>query len=82
MLSHWGIAVSDEAFQDLFKRLDADGDGVISYKDFCIKVGSEIHPAETLYFRQDKPFNASINSCKEDHCWQATQSYAHYCTLH
>ena len=43
--------VNDETFNDLFKRLDADGDGVISYKDFSITVGSEIHPAEGLYFR-------------------------------
>lgn len=72
MLTFWGIEVTDDKFQELFKKLDADGDGVLSYKDFCMRIGSEIHPAETLYFRQDKPANSSINSCKEDHCWQAT----------
>jgi Ca2+-binding EF-hand superfamily protein len=82
MLTFWGIEVDDANFKDLFGKLDADGDGVINYKDFCMMVGSEIHPGETLYFRQDKPSNSSIFACKEDHCWQPTQSYAHYCTLH
>ena len=82
MLTFWGIEVDDANFKDLFGKLDADGDGVINYKDFCMMVGSEIHPGETLYFRQDKPANSSIFACKNDHCWQPTQSYAHYCTLH
>lgn len=81
-MKHWGLEVSDDKFNELFNYLDADSDGVISYKDFVLRVGSEIHPSETLYFRQDKPFNASINSCKEDHCWCPVQSYAHYCHLH
>jgi len=82
MLNYWGIDVTEDRFQEFFNKLDADGDGLISYKDFCEKVGKEIHPGETLYFRLDKPSNSSINSCKESHCWQATQSYAHYCNLH
>lgn len=65
ILKHWGMHVTDETFNNLFKQLDADGDGLISYKDFAITVGSEIHPAEGLYFRQDKPMNATIRSCKE-----------------
>lgn len=76
------MQVTDEDFNDLFSKLDADGDGAISYKDFSITVGSEIHPAEGLYFRQDKPTNAMIRSCRETQCWQATQSYAFYCALH
>lgn len=51
MLNHWGMQVTDEKFNNLFKQFDADGDGAISYKDFSITVGSEIHPAEGLYFR-------------------------------
>lgn len=65
ILNHWGMQVTDEDFNDLFSKLDADGDGSISYKDFSITVGSEIHPAEGLYFRQDKPTNAMIRSCRE-----------------
>ena len=72
MLTFWGIEVDDFNFNQLFSKIDADKDGVINYKDFCLMVGSEIHPGETLYFRQDKPSNTSIQSCKEDHCWQAT----------
>lgn len=45
------MVVTDQTFNELFKKLDADGDGAISYKDFSITVGSEIHPAEGLYFR-------------------------------
>jgi len=39
----------------MFRKFDADGDGKISYKDFQQTIGSEIHPGEGLYFRQDKP---------------------------
>ena len=51
ILDHWGLQVPQETFNDLFRYLDEDGDGVISYKDFVLRVGSEIHPSETLYFR-------------------------------
>jgi len=51
ILKHWGQEVSDDKFQELFNYLDADNDGVISYKDFVLRVGCEIHPGETLYFR-------------------------------
>lgn len=49
---HWGLGgITDAQFQSLFNKFDADGDGKISYKDFQQTVGSEIHPAEGLYFR-------------------------------
>lgn len=51
MLNYWGIETTDEKFNELFKKIDSDGDGVISYKDFCDRIGCEIHPGETLYFR-------------------------------
>jgi Ca2+-binding EF-hand superfamily protein len=35
MIRYWGIEVTDSAFNELFNKLDVDGDGVISYKDFC-----------------------------------------------
>ena len=54
-LDHWGLNVTDEEFQKIFKVFDVDGDGKISYNDFHRAVGHEIHPGETLYFRQDKP---------------------------
>ena len=33
-LNFWGIMISEREFEDVFKRFDIDGDGVISYKDF------------------------------------------------
>lgn len=51
---HWGLGgITDQQFKYLFDKFDADGDGKISYKDFQITIGTEIHPAEGLYFRQD-----------------------------
>ena len=50
-IQHWGLEVSDTKFTELFNYIDADADGKISYKDFTVRVGSEIHPGETLYFR-------------------------------
>jgi Ca2+-binding EF-hand superfamily protein len=43
--------VPDEEFNKLFKKFDVDGDGVLSYEDFQLTVGSVCHPAEGLYFR-------------------------------
>lgn len=54
-LEHWGMIFTSESFHGLFGKLDHDGDGQISYKDFVQTAGKEIHPAEGLYFRQDKP---------------------------
>ena len=48
---HWGLTLSDEQFQAIFKKFDFDGDGKISYKDFHMTIGGEIHPGESLYFR-------------------------------
>ncbi len=51
---HWGLGgITEEQFKQLFDKFDLDKDGKISYKDFQMTVGSEIHPAEGLYFRQD-----------------------------
>ena len=33
-LEHWGMKVSEKEMMDLFKKFDADGDGVLSYRDF------------------------------------------------
>ena len=31
---HWGLNLTEEQFQFLFKKFDFDGDGKINYKDF------------------------------------------------
>ena len=72
--NHWGLHLTDAQMDYIFKRFDYDGDGVISYKDFNRTVGNEIHPGETLYFRQDKPQMMKMSKCKHDKCWLPTQS--------
>ena len=54
-LNFWGIDISQSDFDHVFNRFDLDKDGLISYKDFQISIGSEMFPSEGLYFRQDKP---------------------------
>mmetsp|Transcript_25254 Transcript_25254/g.39072 ORF Transcript_25254/g.39072 Transcript_25254/m.39072 type:complete len:99 (-) Transcript_25254:2491-2787(-) len=54
--NHWGLKMSEEQFLKIYDMFDVDKDGWISYNDFHKSVGSEIHPGESLYFRQDKPF--------------------------
>ena len=50
-MNFWGLDVTDEQFTELFSKFDYDKDGKISYKDFQMTLGAEIHPGETLYFR-------------------------------
>lgn len=66
---HWGLQLKEEQFQQIFDKFDYDKDGKISYKDFHKTIGSEIHPGEILYFRQDKPHMMRINKCKHHQCW-------------
>jgi hypothetical protein len=81
-LDHWGMQITEVNFNHLFSQLDANGDGIISYKDFVQTVGSEIHPAESLYFRQDQVCYSAINSCSESHCWQPIGSNSVFCEIH
>ena len=81
-LNHWGMQITEVNFNYLFSQFDADGDGIISYKDFVHTVGCEIHPSEGLYFRQDKPEFSHINSCAESCCWQPVGSNSSYCEVH
>ena len=50
-LNFWGMNITEKDFDRIFAKFDLDGDGVISYKDFQISIGSEMFPAEGLYFR-------------------------------
>lgn len=52
----WGIHMTEETFQKIYEELDWDKDGKVSYSDFQKTVGREIHPGESLYFRQDLPY--------------------------
>jgi hypothetical protein len=80
--THWGLKMSDKQFNEIYDTFDVDKDGKISYSDFHKSIGSEIHPGETLYFRQDKPQAVKIKVCSEFQCWDATIGNAQYCSLH
>ena len=72
--------------------LDLDQDGVISYHDFTAAVGGEIHPGETLYFRQDKaslgkmtnkiPPLVGFEKCEKLNCWEGKSPRRRYCQNH
>ena len=53
-LEHWGFPMTDAQADIVFEFFDKDKDGQISYQDFVESIGFEIHPGETLYFRQEK----------------------------
>ena len=50
-LNHWGLKMTPEQFKEIYSMFDVDQDGKITYNDFHLAVGHEIHPGETLYFR-------------------------------
>lgn len=54
-LNFWGMDITEEEINRCFNNFDIDKDGFISYKDFQKSIGSEMFPAEGLYFRQDVP---------------------------
>lgn len=81
-LNFWGMDVSENEFDHVFNRFDLDSDGLISYKDFQLSIGSEMFPQEGLYFRQDKPQQCRVNSCHHDECWQPTKNNQNFCVLH
>ena len=77
----------------IYDTFDVDGDGKISYSDWHKSVGPEIHPGESLYFRQDKSNinqyfsiddqkKVNTNACKQYQCWQQTCGNGSYCALH
>lgn len=81
-LNFWGMNISEDEFNQVFMKFDLDGDGLISYKDFQVSIGSEMFPAEGLYFRQDTKLQCKINVCEHDKCWQPIQNNCNFCVLH
>jgi len=81
-LNFWGMSISEHDFEKIFNRFDLDGDGLISYKDFQLSIGSEMFPAEGLYFRQDKKQQCKFNCCQHDECWQPIGNAQNYCGIH
>ena len=43
-LNMWGFPVNDDQANTVFNYFDKDGDGVVSYQDFVLSIGYEIHP--------------------------------------
>ena len=66
----------------MFDYFDSDKDGLISYEDFVMSIGYEIHPAEGLYFRQDRKQNVRQTVCAHKGCWQACKGSQAYCQAH
>lgn len=72
-LNHWGLRMSDQKFHEIYKMFDIDRDGKISYNDFHHSIGNEIHPGESLYFRQEKlkdEGGPARSNCVDPHCCQ------------
>lgn len=83
-LTHWGFPLNDIQADTVFQYFDKDGDGGISYKDFVESIGFEIHPGETLYFRQEKEY-AMLNKdspCDEPGCWAIVAGRTVFCLSH
>ena len=66
----------------MFDYFDTDKDNLISYKDFVMSIGYEIHPSEGLYFRQDRKQNVRQTVCAQKGCWQACKGSQAYCEAH
>ena len=57
MLKHFGFRASNADLKRLAKLYDTDGDGKISYKEFCARLGSKLHPSSKdggLFSKQQK----------------------------
>lgn len=83
-LNHWGLQMSDEKFKDIYAMFDNDKDGKISYSDFHHSIGNEIHPGETLYFRQEKLKDEGPpkTNCIDPHCCHDAVGGSQFCNLH
>ena len=83
-LGHWGFPVTDSQSKTVFAFFDKDGDGRISYQDFVQSVGFEIHPGETLYFRQDntKSKLKTDTACDYAGCWASVCGRTLFCLSH
>lgn len=70
-LSVIGFPFQGEQAERVFRYFDRDGDGKVSYQDFVNSIGFEIHPRETLYFRQEntEALQLQDSSCDYLNCW-------------
>lgn len=83
-LTHWGLPLRPDQEDVVFSFFDKDRDGRISYQDFVQSIGYEIHPSETLYFRQEKS-DAMVHRdqpCDQEGCWASVTGSALFCISH
>ena len=81
-LHHWGFPLTDAQIEKVFNYLDHDGDEAITFQDFVHSIGHEIHPGESLYFRQDKQLHFVDSKCAHRSCWAMTKGQANFCLVH
>lgn len=83
-LEHWGFPLQEAQADIVFKFFDKDGDGQISYSDFVQSIGFEIHPGETLYFRQEHEtaLHAKDSACEQAECWAGVAGRMPFCLSH
>ena len=43
-INHWGLEMTEKQFDEVYRMMDVDKDGTISYSDFNLSVGLEITP--------------------------------------
>ena len=83
LMGRMGFVTSEEEVRELFKWLDFDKDGQLSYDDLRETIGQEIAPNQKAYFRQQIHFSKS-KPCKYESCWEDTlyNNKSNYCPLH
>ena len=83
--SNWGVQMTEEQFLPIFKKIDLDADGTISYTDFLSTVGRKCFPREGLFFRQDisvKEKSKQVVLCVMYGCSARPTEDKKYCGLH
>ena len=83
-IGNLGFPLNAERAENVFKYFDKDGDGKVSYQDFVKSIGMEIHPRESLYFRQEKTeaMKAKDSACDVVGCWESVIGRTLFCMPH
>jgi len=82
-IMNWGFDVPEHMIEGLYRWLDHDKDGKISFEDLRQTAGKETNPMEQLFFRQDVK-RGQVITCKYEKCWEnnSNNSNSQYCPLH
>ena len=77
--------MTDDQFNQLFKKLDPDGDGKISYSEFLTQANKALQNDPKPYFRQDlthRQLNSQMKACAYQFCSKKPAMLSDYCILH